>query len=363
MGSIIETTPAAAKWPRPGRLIGLIAASLLLTPVPAHSQPAGPDLERALEAGSKRDSELRGFYERRGWQPLWINGAVLIREAQTLVSLVESADADGLSRSALRISDLAATLQRAEREASPKSLAKAEVALSRTLAAFVQGTRTPRNAGMRYQHSLLQPVVPSVAAALDAAAEAPSLQRYLETLGWMHPFYGELRALLVEGSFTPEQRRRVVQPAELLEEVQGAEEVDPEVVLRVGDAGRHRDLRREVEDLVDAGQRVAHCVRVADVPLDDAQPVPVRLAQPAQVAAYAAPGQVVEDHDLVPLVEQLGGHVGADEPGTARDQRPGGHSVSPRFASSADAASTESTATADAPFWPTSPSRCSTRRP
>lgn len=189
----------AGRLVRPARLvtIGLAAAAATLSPLSASAQVAPGALERAVADTGRRDADLRGFYAGRGYRPLWIDGYGLTPAAQILVERVETARLDGLSRKALQSDKLASVVRRAQRGRSD-DLVKAELALSRTFAAYVQGTRMPREAGMSYQSNLLAPVVPSAGSALTAAATAPSLERYIGELQWMHPIYSELRAGLAE---------------------------------------------------------------------------------------------------------------------------------------------------------------------
>lgn len=208
------TIRIVAQPPRPRRLLRLVAAALLLAPQLALAQGASVSLGRAeirklVEGGSKRDGELRSFYEGRAWQPLWVRGGELGPAADALLELVQNADADGVSRTALRVDDLASTLQIARSDPDRKSLAQAEIALSRTFSAYVQATRIARGSGMTYQNSLLAPVVPTPGSALKAAAAAPSLARYIEKLEWMHPLYAEMRTALIGSDLKPEQERLV----------------------------------------------------------------------------------------------------------------------------------------------------------
>ncbi|MET0251975.1 MAG: L,D-transpeptidase family protein, partial [Novosphingobium sp.] len=188
---------------------GFIAFAALLAPGLAHAQIAPGDLREAVNRGSRGDRELAGFYARRDWQPLWVERQTVLPAAATLLDLVDHADADGLSPQALNVPDLAAAVRKAQRERSPRSLARAEVALSRTFAAYVRAMRRPRASGMTYHSSLLQPVVPSASAALAAAAEAPSLTRYLEHVEWMHPIYGALRDALVHSTLDRSRQEQV----------------------------------------------------------------------------------------------------------------------------------------------------------
>jgi murein L,D-transpeptidase YcbB/YkuD len=213
-------TAATSAKRSPRRLLGLVAAGLLLAPHPAPAQaptwaetaspgPLASELANEFDGGSRRERELRSFYQQRDWQPLWLDHGALSPAAEAVLGLVENADADGLNRKALRVSDLAANLRRAQRDSSPRALARAEASLSRTFAAYVQGTRTARGSGMTYHSSLLEPVVPTIPAALAAAAAAPSLTRYVADLAWMHPLYAELRTALVHSDLDRTRQRLV----------------------------------------------------------------------------------------------------------------------------------------------------------
>ena len=177
-----------------GAMIVATVAALLL-PSLAHAQLPPQQLMAALDANTKVDPTLRGFYIARGYRPLWIEGDYPGAAAEALYQLVATAQFDGLSRKALQADRLRGYLKRA-RGGDPDDLAKAELAFSKTFAAYVQGTRATRDAGMSYQSNLLAPIVPTANAALTAAAAAPSLERYIDDMAWMHPFYNDLRDAL-----------------------------------------------------------------------------------------------------------------------------------------------------------------------
>ena len=167
----------------------------MLVPSLAHAELPPQQLMAALDANTKVDPTLRGFYIARGYRPLWIEGDAPNEAAEALYQLIATAQYDGLSRKALQADRLRGYLRRARR-GDADDLAKAELAFSKTFAAYVQGTRATRDAGMSYQSNLLAPVVPSANAALTAAAAAPSLERYVDDMAWMHPFYNDLRDAL-----------------------------------------------------------------------------------------------------------------------------------------------------------------------
>ncbi len=198
--------------------IGLVAAAFVLSPQVAFAQEyrggvydgnlLSQRLEAELDGSGKRERELREFYAARQFRPLWIEDGVPNAAADTFLRLADTARYDGLSRKALRVDDLLSALRRSD-SGTPKDLVRAELALSRTLAAYVQGTRIARDSGMNYQNSLLAPVVPSIGSALAEAAKADSLDDYLGEMRWMHPLYGQLRAALTARQLDAEATQRV----------------------------------------------------------------------------------------------------------------------------------------------------------
>ena len=186
------------------------AAAAMLSPSLAFAQVGPADLMAALDRSSKADAALRGFYVTRGYKPLWIEGDAPGSAAEELYRLVSTARYDGLSRRALQSDRFGDILRKARRgDADPEELARAELFISRVFAAYVQGTRMSRDAGMTYQSNLLAPAVPSPHFALTEAAAAPSLERYVAEMAWMHPFYDDLRDALAARELDPESTELV----------------------------------------------------------------------------------------------------------------------------------------------------------
>ena len=188
----------AGRRKRPAGLSGLAfvaASAAMLVPSLAHAELAPGGIMAALDASTRTDATLRAFYITRGYRPLWIEGDAPNDAAEALYRLIATAQYDGLSRKALQADRLRGYLKRA-RKGDADDLAKAELAFSKTFVAYVQGTRATREAGMSYQNSLLAPIVPTANAALSAAAASPSLERYVDDMAWMHPFYNDLRDAL-----------------------------------------------------------------------------------------------------------------------------------------------------------------------
>ena len=190
-------TPAGQRMRSAGlcRFAIVAAAAAILAPSIAHAELPPQQIMAALDANTRVDPTLRGFYITRSYRPLWIEGDSPNQAAEALYALIATAQFDGLSRRALQADRLRGYLKRARR-GDADDLAKAEIAFSKTFVAYVQGTRATRDAGMSYQNNLLAPIVPSANAALSAAAAAPSLERYVDDMMWMHPFYNDLRDAL-----------------------------------------------------------------------------------------------------------------------------------------------------------------------
>lgn len=224
---------------RPGRfgrsplLAGSLAAALALTALPtvAQAQYASPGaIAQALRSGDGGTREIKQFYRTTGYRPLWIRGGQIGREADALLRLIATADADGLDPGRYRLRNLEDALDRA-RDGSPRSLARAEMMLSRSFVDYARDVARPRDVGMHYVDRSLVPTVPNAIAILQGAATAPSLQQHLDTMGWMHPLYAQLRRAVGEQRTDWADGLRVPVPG-------GS-------TLRRGDAGYRVELLRE----------------------------------------------------------------------------------------------------------------------
>lgn len=166
---------------------------------------APADLERALQSA---DRSIQSFYAARAYRPLWVQGAAIDPAGSALLALVEQAQADAIKPGPLKVRALRKALDRA-RGGTSIDLARAEASLSRTFVAYVKAMRAAPRAGMDYESPALAPVVPTGRAALDAAAASagrngPSLGRYIQDMGWMHPLYAGLRRAVASGRYAGE---------------------------------------------------------------------------------------------------------------------------------------------------------------
>jgi murein L,D-transpeptidase YcbB/YkuD len=178
-----------SSWLRMCAAAAIACAALTGT---AHAQ-LQPEVQAAL-ARAEGEREIKAFYRARGHRPLWLRNGTVGPEAERALELLVTADLDGLDPGEYRPRAVAEALDRAVEGGSPKALARAEMMLSRSLAAYMRDMRAVRPAGMTYVDKQLAPKPLSMRGALDAMAQAPSLQGWLDTIGWMHPIYGQLRA-------------------------------------------------------------------------------------------------------------------------------------------------------------------------
>lgn len=215
MGSIARSTDRPTRRPM-GRAMLLALSAAALVPAgaaPLHARPEAPaqSAESVIrtELAKRAGADLRAFYATRGYRPLWIDTAGRVSPAgETLLRQVESAQLDGLRPRKLKAGSLENALERA-RDGSPTDLAKAEVALSRTYAVYVQALRAAPRSPMIYESQALSPVVPTTTSALQTLAAAPSLDLHVAAMGWMHPLYAPLREALGDPRYDPEQRRQI----------------------------------------------------------------------------------------------------------------------------------------------------------
>ena len=167
----------------------LAAAFPLSAPAAAQTSPALIDAMEGADSGSR---EIRSFYRARAFEPLWIRDGMVGPEAATLLTLIETADLDGLDPDTYRPRTIAKALDRAM-DGSPRDLAKAEMLLSRAFVALARDMQRPRDVGMLYNDAELTPRRVEADALLNQAALAPSLRDHLESIGWMNPVYAGLR--------------------------------------------------------------------------------------------------------------------------------------------------------------------------
>ena len=187
--------------------LALAAGSLaLLAAAPAGAAPAPrqPVVQKAPVLTQSADD----FYRGRNGYPLWLapNAGDAV---QQLISLLSSSALDGLYPDKYHVAELQQALE-AARKGKKKDVDRAERALSDAYIAYVGDLMRDPNTGVTYVDAGLRPKPPSPLAALLNAASAPSLSEYIRTMGWMHPYYTELRRALATHSYADDHQRQLL---------------------------------------------------------------------------------------------------------------------------------------------------------
>ena len=157
--------------------------------------PVGEAL-RAQLAGA--DPQLDAFYRARRYRPIWIRGWGLRPDARAAVQAVAGAGADGLDAQAYGAAGLTKVLDQAGSQ-TPGDLARAEIALSRAVSAYLADLHAPApGATMIYADAALAPPTPDRTGVLRILAAAPTPAEGLARLQRMNPLYARLRAALAD---------------------------------------------------------------------------------------------------------------------------------------------------------------------
>jgi murein L,D-transpeptidase YcbB/YkuD len=196
----------------------LAAARMAPQPQAASAQASGwrdegasggmaAEIRRAI--ADHADKELRAFYAARGNAPLWLDEFDRPSDAATVLWLrMRTSDRDGLDPGRFDLQKLGKQLDRA-RQGDPDDIARAELALSSAFVDYVKAMRGADHAEMLYENAELRPAPPSARSALEAAADAPSLESYIDGMGWMSPFYAPLRKALDDPRYSAGQKQLI----------------------------------------------------------------------------------------------------------------------------------------------------------
>ena len=192
---------------RPVRTLSILAGALAAFALgAAGTSPAiaAPNAATPLTvAGAKGVSE---FYKSRDKRPLWLSQQG--RQAALLIDMLASAELDGLDADNYRVEELRDAIN-AARSGNAKAVRRADMMLSEAFADYVRDLREPADVGTIFVDQELRPSAPSTKSILEAAAKAPSLERYVTEIGWMHPIYGALRNALTTSTMSASQRRQI----------------------------------------------------------------------------------------------------------------------------------------------------------
>jgi L,D-transpeptidase YcbB len=197
------------RWPVHffGKIAGAAAALLAATVVPygaAEAAPARPAAQQPAALGQS----VADFYRSRAGYPLWLSPAAG-DAADQLIGLLSNASLDGLYPDKYHLPALQQAVA-AARSGKRKDVDQAERELSDAFVAYVGDVTRDPNIGIIYVDPQLRPKPPSPLAVLLNAAAAPSLGNYVRDLGWMHPFYAQLRRALASKQYASEHERQLL---------------------------------------------------------------------------------------------------------------------------------------------------------
>lgn len=161
------------------------------------AQPDAGQAERSsigAEIRAQVGGKYKDFYAPRGYWPLWVEKGRVGPQADALLALIDKSEADGLKPRNYDPDDLRRLIGETNAAPTPKALARADLALSRSFASLVADMRRPtRGVKIRYLDKEIEPRDADPSDILRAAALAPSLTDYVQSAGWMSPLYTKLR--------------------------------------------------------------------------------------------------------------------------------------------------------------------------
>jgi murein L,D-transpeptidase YcbB/YkuD len=182
---------------------GGVAALALVVPAVLHPVPA------AAAARAPFDAEIADFYRSRGGAPLWFapNAG---NAAPQLLQLLATAQADNLNPRRYNLRALSRAIADA-RTGNPAAIQRGEAMLSSAFVAYTHDTRHDPAVGIIYVDTELKPEALPTRDLLTAAAHAPSLNDYIQQLGWMNPIYAKLRQALASRIYRNAAEFRLLQ--------------------------------------------------------------------------------------------------------------------------------------------------------
>jgi murein L,D-transpeptidase YcbB/YkuD len=178
--------------------IALAAAAM---PVGAAAAAAPVAVQNARVGGQG----VADFYRGRNEYPFWL-GAKAGDAADQLLSLLSTANLDGLDPEKYHVSALRQAVA-AARAGKKKQVDEADRALSEAFVRYVADLRQDPGVGINYVDASLRPTPPTALATLLTAAVAPSLSDHVHSMGWMHPFYAQLRDALATHAYSTDEQR------------------------------------------------------------------------------------------------------------------------------------------------------------
>lgn len=190
---ILLTLSAGAGWIVPPASAAAAQAPIVSDLAVTHLAEPGA-IAGEIERQARR--RLKNVYARQNFRPLWASTGRIGSEADAFLGFLESADLDGLKPSSYNIAKLRQAIEDS-RSGDPRSIALAELELSKAFARYVADLRRRPKAGMAYADERLKPAKKlREDAVLGAALLARPFADYVSSMGWMSPHYLRMRNLL-----------------------------------------------------------------------------------------------------------------------------------------------------------------------
>ena len=199
-----------------------LALGAVLHPVPASAATTAAATSWALaESRPATGQSVDDFYAARSGQPLWLRAGDE-QAASDLVAMIAGSRADGLDPKNYPVKELQRAL-RAAWGGSPAAVDRADRLISRVFVAYVRDLKQVPDLGVIYVDAQLRPQATSPRAILQGAADQPSLPRYVQTMGWMNPYYHQLRRSLDGSGHDAGQRASIALNLERARALPGAD--------------------------------------------------------------------------------------------------------------------------------------------
>ena len=148
-------------------------------------------------AQSVPGATLDDFYAARGNRPLWFGNGRSGAAPQILIDLLRSAQADSLDPNDYRPRNLERAVRDA-RSGESDDITRADHMLSQAFVAYVRDLKRVPKIEMIWVDPQLRPTALSPRQLLEDVNAAPSLEKYLDHMHWMHPIYVGLRQALAD---------------------------------------------------------------------------------------------------------------------------------------------------------------------
>ena len=149
---------------------------------------------QTLVTATSQDESVDAFYLARANRPLWLTGTR--KQAQILLDILRTSDADGIALDRNRI----ASLEQALRSVTRANIDQTDRRFTDAFVDYVRNVRRLKNDATIWVDPELRPSLVFPRSFLNEAAAASSLETYLTEMRWMNPIYADLRRAILAGS-------------------------------------------------------------------------------------------------------------------------------------------------------------------